>query len=208
MLNNSRNTAPLLTAVGLLMVLLMAMPRPSVASLGNVRVEFFPLVGEQTNPIVADYIGKLYTPPLSLDGTRAEQLELPAERLLLHMMNTIRRGSLSDFIALWDPDDQAELKRYYQSQQGLWKKLQSHYNKIPDQRLVNLMHYGNYVMVQVLKLPPRLEPFVSTVVLKRTRNGLRLSNDLEGDAVHAYFATEFATRLVEDYIAEQNSQKR
>jgi len=202
MLNFSRIIAQLMA------VALLATATPSLASIGNVRVEFFPLLGEQTNPIVADYVGKLYAPPLSLDGNSAEKLELPAERLLLHMMNTIRRGSLTDFIALWDRDDQAELKRYYQSQQGLWQKLQVHYNKIPDQRLVNLMHYGNYVLVQVLKLPPKLQPFVSTVVLKRTREGLRLSNDLEGDAVHAYFATEFATRLVEEYIREQKVEKR
>lgn len=181
---------------------------PALASMGNVRVEFFPLLGEKTHPIVADYIGKLYTPPLSLAGASSEQLQLPAERLLLHMMNTIRQGSLSEFIALWDPDDQGDLKRYYQSQQGLWQKLQAHYNKIPDQRLVNLMRYGNYVLVQVLKLPPKSQPFVSTVVFKSTRDGLRLSNDLEGDAVHAYFATEFATRLVEEYISKQKAEKR
>lgn len=206
MFNPSRIIAQLLTAAVLLTTL--ASVPPALASIGNVRVKFFPLVGEKSNPIVADYVGKLYTPPLSLAGVSAEQLELPAERLLLHMMNTIRRGSLADFIALWDPDDQADLKRYYQSQQGLWQKLQSHYNKIPDQRLVNLMHYGNYVLVQVLKLPPKSRPFVSTVVLKHTRDGLRLSNDLEGDAVHAYFATEFATRLVEEYISGQKAEKR
>jgi hypothetical protein len=203
--NPPRIIAQLLTTATLLTTLL-AVPS-AAASIGNVRVEFFPLLGEKTDPIVADYIGKLYSPPLSLDGVSAEQMELPAERLLLHMMNTIRRGTLQDFIALWDPDDQPDLVRYYQSKQGLWKKLQAHYNKIPDQRLVNLMHYGNYVLVQVLKLPPRTPPFVSTVVLKRTRSGLRLSNDLEGDAVHAYFATEFATRLVEEYIRDKNAEK-
>ena len=204
MFKPSRIIAQLLTAA--VLATLMTLP-PAQASIGNVRVEFFPLQGEKTNPIVADYIGKLYTPPLSLDGISAEALELPAERLLLHMMNTIRRGSLSDFIALWDPDDQADLRRYYQSQQGLWQKLQAHYNKIPDQRLINLMRYGNYVLVQVLKLPPKARPYVSTVVLKRTHDGLRLSNDLEGDAVHAYFATEFATRLVEEYMLEQKAEK-
>jgi len=192
----------------LLLALMLIVVTPVLASVATIKVEFYPLVGSKTNPIVADYVGKLYSPPLSLAGVSAQQLELPAERLLLHMMNTIRRGTLADFIALWEVADQAEVKRYYASQKGLWKKLQRHYNRIPDQRLVNLMNYGDYVMVQVLKLPPKLKPYVSTVVLKRTEKGLRLSNDLEGDAVHAYFATEFATRLVEEFSTARKAKKR
>jgi len=188
--------------------LLASTALPAAASVGKVQVKFFPLVGEQVNPIVANYVGKLYSPPLTLSVANAKQLELPAERLLMHMMNTIRRGTLEQFIGLWESADQKDVRRYYESQKGLWAKLKKHYNQIADQRLVNLMNYGNYVLVQVLKLPPKLKPFVSTVVLKRTRDGLRLSNDLEGDAVHAYFATEFATRLVEEFSRTNNPKQR
>jgi len=192
----------------LLLAILLIQAAAVSASIGEVKVEFYPLAGSKTNPIVASYTGKLYSPPQPLLDASARKLDLPAEHLLRHMMNTIRRGTLTEFIALWETGDQLDVKRYYETQAGLWGKLQKHYNQIPDQRLVNLMHYGKYVLLQVLKLPPKLKPFVSTVVLKQTRNGLRLSNDLEGDAVHAYFATEFATRLVEEFIAAEKAKKR
>jgi len=190
-------------AVGLIIASL-----PSHAELGRVRLAFYPNQGAHEHPIIADYSGKLYKPAKPFAGLTAKDLSLPEERVLLRMMNTIRGGTLKDFIALWEPGDQDEVRRYYQAQKGLWDKLQKHYKQIPDQRLANIMIYGSYRMLQVLKLPPKLSPYVSTVVLKSTAGQLHLSNDLKGDAVHAYFATEFATRMVEEFMRAQKQGKR
>ena len=172
----------------------------------TVTVEFYPLVGKKGPPIIAQYQGRRYQPPRSLEAASATDLELAEERFVLHMVNIIRRGTIEQFIGLWESRDQKEVRQFYSTKRGLWEKLQRHYNLVTDMRLVNLMHYGKYSLVQVLKLPPKLQPYVSTVVLEHTRAGLRLSNDLEGDAVHAYFATEFATRLVEEYNAGQRAR--
>ena len=190
-------------ALGLLIASL-----PSHAELGRVRLAFYPNQGAHEHPIIADYSGKLYKPAKPFTGLTAKDLSLPEERVLLQMMNTIRSGTLEAFIALWDPADQDEVRGYYKAQKGLWEKLQKHYKQIPDQRLANIMVYGSYRILQVLKLPPKLAPYVSTVVLKSTGGQLRLSNDLKGDAVHAYFATEFATRMVEEFIRGQKQGKR
>jgi hypothetical protein len=180
---------------------------PSHAEIGRVRLAFYPNQGAHEHPIIADYTGKLYKPAKPFAGLTAKDLSLPEERVLLQMMNTIRSGTLESFIALWEPSDQDEVRRYYKAQKGLWDKLQKHYKQIPDQRLVNIMVYGSYRMLQILKLPPKLSPYVSTVVLKSSAGGLRLSNDLKGDAVHAYFATEFATRMVEEFMRAKKQGK-
>jgi hypothetical protein len=181
---------------------------PSYAELGRVRLAFYPNQGAHEHPIIADYTGKLYKPAKPFAGLTAKDLSLPEERVLLQMVNTIRSGTLEGFIALWELGDQDEVRRYYKAQKGLWEKLQKHYKQIPDQRLANIMVYGSYRILQILKLPPKLSPYVSTVVLKSTAGRLRLSNDLKGDAVHAYFATEFATRMVEEFIRGQKQGKR
>ena len=187
---------------------LIVLSLPSHAELGRVRLAFYPNQGAHEHPIIADYTGKLYKPAKSFARVTAKDLSLPEERLLLQMMNTIRNATLEDFIALWEQGDQEAVRRYYQAQKGLWDKLQKHYKQTPDQRLANIMVYGDYRILQILKLPPKLSPYVSTVVLKSTAGRLHLSNDLKGDAVHAYFATEFATRMVEEFIRAKKQGKR
>lgn len=203
--------SPSLPAILGICLLTLGLTLPATASVAandRVRVSFYPSQGERQNPVVADYIGHLYQPPKALRAVTAGSQVSPEEHQLRRMMDTIGSGTLDEFIALWENPDQDEVRRYYKNQPGLWDKLQQHYNQMPDQRLANVMYYGSYRLLQVLKFPPKLAPYVSTVVFKNTSDGLRLTNDLEGDAVHAYFATEFATRLVEEFMRSKKAGKR
>jgi hypothetical protein len=175
----------------------------ATSGLERVRVEFLPLAGSRSPAIVAEYVGRRYDPPRRLDPAYPRPDALPEERFLLRMMHTIRSGTVQGFANLWEPGERQQVLDFYARTPNLWDQLKRHHQRVTDQRLVNDMHYGDYILLQVLKVPDNFPTYVTTTVLKRHDGQLFLSNDLKGDAVHLYFATEFATRLVEEFNAQR-----
>ncbi len=177
-------------------ILLTLTAVPATAQSGEQRIEFRP-EGDAGPPIVLSFQGELYDESHWFSQLEGRGGLGAAEAFVIRVVNTGRDGEPEDVVALWSPEDEAEIRASV-SDASLWQRNQLMSQQMADSALRAKVRYGPYTLMFVQHSADTFEDFVNVYPLLERDGRFYLTAALKADPLYRFFVQYYSSQLVID----------
>ena len=144
------------------------------------------------SPVTLSFTGTLYEPTEARfgDGRRLE----PDEEFIVRVERANREGSKEEILALWDPNDRAEIAQDLDDPE-MFSRNRLFYQSMVDSAFVLKVKYGAYILFLVQNTNKMLGPQMQVYPIRKTGSSYVLTNDLADDPMLEFFYFYYRERM-------------